>query len=496
MLLPALIAIFGGGLPILFDGDVRLSLFIILIFLGLGTILLLIRVGIARDAIIFTLGGSLIINPTKFFMTKGLSMTHFGGLPVPFVSLTDLAMIALLWSELAKGARGPISKLPRPAAILLLVWIVSMASSLIGANYPGIGFWHMTFEWKCILLFFTISWLGLKQSSSAILGNMRILFYGLATGIYIETLAVLAEHLNVIGSGFSFLGIQIGGFNETLGGITATRAGGTYRHPNYLAIPMAALLVPFVTMTLRTRGLSRLFFGGAATCAILNLLLTLSRGGWLAATVPIFIFLCLLATTSAGLTFLKRNRRCILSICIFGFFTIVALSGTIMHKIFDSADTNISSRMVLNEMAIEMIKDHPLSGVGLNNSVDASNSYNLRKQFEIHLGIPPVIHNIYLLVGAEVGILGVLALVTFILCLLIQGLTLGQQRIDEGDIPFFLAALSAGGFAYLTADMFGPGLRKLEISYLFWCHLGMVTLLANSLLCMPAERSPGGNNVP
>ncbi len=45
----------------------------------------------------------------------------------------------------------------------------------------------------------------------------------------------------------------------------------------------------------------------------------------------------------------------------------------------------------------------------------ASNDYNLMEQFVVHSGIPPVNPNILLLIGAEVGLPGLLAYVTLIL---------------------------------------------------------------------------------
>jgi hypothetical protein len=352
MLLPVLIALFGGGLPILFGADVRLFLFVILIFFGLGIILLLVRMGVARDALLFTLGGSLIINPNKFFMTEGLAMTHFGGLPVPFVSLTDLAMIALLWTNLSREAGAPARKFPKLVPIAMFVWISSMAVSLLQTAHPSIGFWHMPFEWKCILLFFVIRSTGRTHPVENVTRDLIVLFYGLATAILGETMAVIAEYVGAIGTGFSFLGIQIGGFQETLGSITANRVGGTFRHPNYLAIPMAALLIPFVAMPVRTNGVPRMLFGGASACVILNLLLTLSRAGWLAATVSNLIFLGILATTHKGMAFLRRNSRILVIIAFFGVLCVGIMSDTIMRKIFESSDTNISGRVVLNEMAL------------------------------------------------------------------------------------------------------------------------------------------------
>ena len=490
MILPILLALFGGGIPILFGADVRLFLLIILIFLGLGIVLLLVRLGVGRKALLFTLGGSLIINPNKFFMTEGLAMTHFGGLPVPFVSLTDLAMTALLWANLSQETTPALRKLTKFVAVALSVWIAAMAVSLVQAAHPGMGFWHMTFEWKCILLFIIIA-KGRRQPEENLTRDVVALFCGLATAMLAESAAILLEYSGVAGAGFSFLGIQVGGFRETLGSITANRVGGTYRHPNYLAIPMAALLIPFVAMTLRSNGVLRMLFGVATACAFLNLLLTLSRAGWLAATVASLIFLSILVTTREGRSFLRRTNRTIGIIAFIGLLSVGLMSHTIMRKILESPDTNISGRIVLNEMALEMIRDHPLTGVGLNNSVAASNDYDLMEQFVVHSGIPPVIHNIYLLIGAETGLPGLLAFATLVLFMLISALTQARRRMDHGgDRAFFLAALVAGGFAYLVADMFGPGLRKLEIAYLFWGHLGMVAMLADTSVT-PQDGQPG-----
>ena len=490
-LFPVLIAVFGGGLPLLFGGDVRLFLLIILIFLGLSIIMLLVKIGIARDALLFTLGVSLIINPNKFFLTDGISMTQFGGIPVPFLSLTDLTMIALLCSHLISNKHTNPSdfKFPRFPAIALAGWVLLMSISLINSGHPAMGFWHLTFELKCIVLFFIVLRLGKYSTADQIMLDVRLLFYGISAAILVETMAVLAEYLNLLGSGVSFFGIQIGGFREALGGMTANRVGGTYRHPNYLAIPMASMLIPIAAMALRSNGFQRLLMGGAVACTVLNLLLTLSRGGWLAAAVSLLFFLSILLTTKDGLVFLRKNLKLITILAFFSFVALGMLSKPITSKLFESSDTNISGRVVLNKMGMEMIADHPLIGVGLNNSVDASDDYGLMEQFVGHSGLPPVIHNIYLLIGAEVGIPGLLCFVSFTLFLLFKGLAQARKKMNSGEVSFFLASMASGGFAYLVADLFGPGLRKLEITYLFWWHLGIVTLLTYATSLRPGKCS-------
>ena len=70
-LIPLLLGLFEGSLPLVLGGDLRLSLFVILIFLGLSMIMLLGKLGLARKTVVFVLGGALIINPKKFFMAEG-----------------------------------------------------------------------------------------------------------------------------------------------------------------------------------------------------------------------------------------------------------------------------------------------------------------------------------------------------------------------------------------------------------------------------------------
>ena len=50
-------------------------------------------------------------------------------------------------------------------------------------------------------------------------------------------------------------------------------------------------------------------------------------------------------------------------------------------------------------------------------------------------------------------------------------------RSRDREYILMLMGLVSGIIAYLVADMFGYSLRKYEISYLFWWHLGLVVLM-------------------
>ena len=96
---------------------------------------------------------------------------------------------------------------------------------------------------------------------------------------------------------------------------------------------------------------------------------------------------------------------------------------------------------------------------GANNSVEASNQYGLMHQFVRFIGIPPVIHNIYILLGAEIGIPGVLTFLGFSLFPAHQGVDPFKAETPPRHPAFLLGAMASGGFAYLAADLFGPGLE-------------------------------------
>ena len=66
------------------------------------------------------------------------------------------------------------------------------------------------------------------------------------------------------------------------------------------------------------------------------------------------------------------------------------------------ASESLELRQELNKVAIKMIKKYPLTGVGLNNFIPSLTQFKKGLSYQ---ELQPV-HNIYLLIGAESGLMG------------------------------------------------------------------------------------------
>lgn len=80
-------------------------------------------------------------------------------------------------------------------------------------------------------------------------------------------------------------------------------------------------------------------------------------------------------------------------------------------RTFSINDQSLTRRYELNMAAIEMFKSSPLIGVGLNNFLVNLPSFQQTKSAILYL--QPV-HNIFLLIVAEMGLLGLAAFVWFV----------------------------------------------------------------------------------
>lgn len=150
--------------------------------------------------------------------------------------------------------------------------------------------------------------------------------------------------------------------------------------------------------------------------------------------------------------------------------------GSIFLKFTSSNPENITSRIQLNILALEMIEDHPLFGVGLNNAIVAGMNYPIFQYYYRAFKLPPVVHNYYLLLTTEIGIIGTVLFLSVVFSVIV--LAVKSLKYQSKLSPIYLRlSFAAGLFGYLISDLFGYSLRKFEISYIFWCHLGLIVLL-------------------
>jgi O-antigen ligase len=198
------------------------------------------------------------------------------------------------------------------------------------------------------------------------------------------------------------------------------------------------------------------------------LVFTLSRGAWIAFVV------------SVSLLYFGAWRRRKLPT------TVPVITGTVVLVSLLAFQSAISDRLssaaaretanvrwFLMDVAVRMIEDNPVLGVGVNN-------YNLEMwQYMNRVPFQGIwiysVHNKYLLIWAETGIFGILAFVWFLLATMRRGWRAGITK-DR-----FVSALALGFTAAIGGHIFHMNLdtfRNRAAIQLLWLFAGLVLALS------------------
>jgi O-antigen ligase len=150
-----------------------------------------------------------------------------------------------------------------------------------------------------------------------------------------------------------------------------------------------------------------------------------------------------------------------------------------------SADDNGSSaaRAPLNALALAIIKDHPVAGIGANNFALAMQPY-LPRHFQGEFVY--IVHNTYLLVWAEMGTGGLVAFVCFLAAVLSQGFRRHPRRGRVALPRLGCAAAVVCAMVQMTVE---PG-RGGAAGPALWLFAGIVVALSRG------ESIPGFSHDP
>jgi len=228
------------------------------------------------------------------------------------------------------------------------------------------------------------------------------------------------------------------------------RIGGLIGHPNLLAI-FLTMLIPIGVAILFTdiKPYLKLSLIFVLMMGVACLILTLSRSGWICFAVAFAVLM------GISFTHVRLRRKYILARILVMLTTVVlvaAMSGPILKRIYASDEGAVSFRFEWMEVAVKMAADEPVLGVGLNSFVWFMPPYTRYKTYQSileHHGSEtylPVVHNIYLLVWAEQGTVGLLLYMVFYIKLLLiawRGVALYTEP--------FLSMVNIGCLAGLVA---------------------------------------------
>jgi putative inorganic carbon (HCO3(-)) transporter len=341
------------------------------------------------------------------------------------LSATTFCLIVLygFWAiELAAG-RVADSRVVIKMAIPAITYVTVAALSLQVAQDLGLGIYEINILVQAFLiLLYVAQWVRTKED---------VLF------------VVVLLLIGPVIQGLIALGLQRFGKPIDIGPISTrivgARVAGTLGHPNsfggYLALVLPVSLMLLVTpvgKAVKWLGAASFFLGTVA------LVLTQSRGAW----IGYGISLALLGVFSYQSQWVPRRTLGLLSLA--AVVPIAALLNIVAPRLGSFSDPAAQARLPLMQLALTMISDQPIRGVGANNYSTALPLYLTIDYSQAWIS---TVHNKYLLVWAETGLLGLAAFLVFLISAVRNGL-----RVWRTQDPF-LAPLALGLSVGIVAVM-------------------------------------------
>ncbi|MFH1671456.1 MAG: O-antigen ligase family protein [Candidatus Portnoybacteria bacterium] len=356
----------------------------------------------------------------------------------------------LNWEWLDNKIRGP--------EFWLVIFIIVSFISLSQAGNIQLGFYQWLKLLEFVLLFF---YLRFNFNS---LFSLKCLFQILVASGFIQSIIALSQFINQRSLGLTILresplGINIDGVAKiATNGFKMIRAYGGLPHPNLLAVFLFVCLFSLIYLWLNKKHsfrnyiiLSIVFF-----FFFFGLFLTFSR--LIIFTFIVFSFIYLV------LNFKKHKKQILVLFLLFtvhcSLFTVLAWPEISSRFQISSGEQAVGLRSFYNQTSFSVIKEHPFLGIGSGNFV-----WTVRQMFSLlPAWVFQPVHNIYLLIGSETGLIGLMAFLMFLFQLF--------RKKESGYWLLFI------GYSFLFIGLFDHFFWTLQQGQLiFWLVLGLLTTI-------------------
>ncbi len=359
--------------------------------------------------------------------------------------------------------------------IALALFVVSAFASIFWAPSSGLALYQ--FARLLLLAGFAFATAALIRRGAV---RIRTILGVLAAIAVLQSLLAIAQFGTQSSLGLQFLGEPtfgwrpiadggpIGGARIFVEGAKVFRPAGTFPHANvlgaYLLVGLVALyyfwirvpstnnesvtnkrILPFVNSpACRQTGffIRYSLMSIALFAVLLGIFLSFSRAAWLVAALATFgtlAWIILRGFRQKHEVFRQAIRLTMLLVAIsallFAYFGRLVLPRA--TQLVGGTDPSVSGRVAYQNLGVSLIAERPL-GAGIGNQVlygVESGAYQERGMTKVWQWEP--IHNFYLLVASEVGVLGLFAFLGFLISLFLnpKSKTLNPKQIPSTNVP-------------------------------------------------------------
>jgi putative inorganic carbon (HCO3(-)) transporter len=300
--------------------------------------------------------------------------------------------------------------------------------------------------------------------------NVRLIIYFLLFGLFLENIFVFIEVALRHPLNITAIGTRItNNFNPLKSSFY--RASGTLGGANGLAWYLGCVLpIPLALLFSKMKKKYKISVLILFVLGLLSLVFTYSRGGWIGFIIGAIIVSLIYFRK---LKSIRKMAFLIMIIFLVGIGTTLMLytSNPIKDRIVGDDRGSAYSRLLLMEVAIEMIKHNPLIGVGLNNYtiVDQEYDFGVDKITDYY---PVPVHNFYLQLAAEIGIISLLLLLWFITYLYIRSIHF--IKTNQGLSVALLIGCLGGMTAFLINGLVENSSLGHHYLLPFWIFSGII----------------------
>jgi O-antigen ligase len=305
------------------------------------------------------------------------------------------------------------------------------------------------------------------------------LYYAFFAGVFLQAVLAIWQFLNQTTFANKWLGMSMHSAGEGMasvievaGGGRWLRAYGSLDHPNMLGgfLAVGLLLAVWVNLSGRYK-LDK--FGFLAVNFIYvpvvsaALFLTFSRAAWLGAMLGVGLMM-FTAVLKKDLLGQKKILRIVLVAGVVCFVLFACFEDLITTRLSNDTRLEMKStneRLSSLSLAGEIIRSAPLFGIGAGNY---ANYINIYISPDLSSSAYQPVHNVYLLVIAEIGFVGFLFFVSIFVYLLMLIIKSGLEKREN----YYLLAMLASLLAMMMFDHWWWSLHFGVV--LFWMVLGMV----------------------
>jgi len=218
---------------------------------------------------------------------------------------------------------------------------------------------------------------------------------------------------------------------------------------------------------------------------------------WIVSSIWLTAYFCMFHTYQriVGLAFIiimslfsiiKKDIRAILLLLLIIFLSVYFLPRPVLNWMVNHPNPHDfiveeGGRRLHWQAAINMIKAHPLIGVGINTFPLNYTRYKISSDTMTGW----YAHNAYLNMAAEIGLIG-LGIFILMLGTIIRNWWRSYKKIDTADLQAFSLGIFGGFIGYLVAGILESNLQYSNLAVLFWFSLGILVAMIN----LQVQQSP------